>query len=152
MTRSSINQSCYYLYEAALFNISSSWVPGVKPGHKLRPWGLLAWTLPGGSDGKESACNIRGSGLIPGSGRSPGEGNGNPLQYSCLENSMDRGAWWATVHRVTKCQTGLSECMHVCACACAHVRVHTHTHTHSVRLNLVFWASLCSSPLCIPGA
>ena len=65
---------------------------GVKPGHKLRPWGLLAWTLSGGSDGKESACNTRGSGLIPGSGRPPGEGNGNPLQYSCLENSMDRGA------------------------------------------------------------
>ena len=48
------------------------------------------------------------TGLIPGSGRSPGEGNGNPLQYSCLENPMDRGAWWATVHRVTKSQTELS--------------------------------------------
>ena len=52
----------------------------------------------GGSDGKESACREGDLGLIPGSGRSPGEGNGNPLQYSCLENSMDRGAWWATVH------------------------------------------------------
>ena len=47
----------------------------------------------GGSDGKESACNAGDPGLIPGSGRSPGEGNGNPLQYSCLENSVDRGAW-----------------------------------------------------------
>ena len=46
----------------------------------------------------------RDAGLIPGLGRSPGEGNGNPLQYSCLENSMDRGAWWVTVHRVTKSQ------------------------------------------------
>ena len=46
-------------------------------------------------------------GLIPGSGRSPGEGNGNPLQYSCLENPMDEGAWWATVHMVTKSQTRL---------------------------------------------
>ena len=48
--------------------------------------------FPGGSDGKESACNARDQGSIPGSGRSPGEGNGNPLYYSCLENSVDRGA------------------------------------------------------------
>ena len=58
--------------------------------------------FPGGSDGKESACNSGAVGLIPGSGRSPGEGNGNPLQYSCLENPMDRGAWRATAHVVTK--------------------------------------------------
>ena len=51
-----------------------------------------------GSDSKESACNAGGLGLIPGWGRTLGEGNGNPLQYSCLENPMDRGAWWATVH------------------------------------------------------
>ena len=51
-----------------------------------------------GSDGKESACNAGDLGSIPGSGRSPGEGNGNPLQYSCLENPMDGGAWWAIVH------------------------------------------------------
>ena len=54
---------------------------------------------------KESACNAGDLGSIPGSGRSPGEGNGNPLQYSCLENSMDGGAWWATVHGVAKSQT-----------------------------------------------
>ena len=54
----------------------------------------------GGSDSKESACNAGEPGLIPGSARSPGEGNGNPLQYSCLENPMDRGAWRATVHIV----------------------------------------------------
>ena len=59
----------------------------------------------GGSDGKESACNTRDPGLIPRLGRSPGEGNGNPLQDSCLENSMDRGAWQATDHRVVKSQT-----------------------------------------------
>ena len=53
--------------------------------------------FPGDSDGKESTCNAGTVGSIPGSGRSPGEGNGNPLQYSCLENSMDRGAWRATV-------------------------------------------------------
>ena len=54
---------------------------------------------------KASAYNARDMGSIPGSGRSPGEGNGNPLQYSCLENHMDRGAWWATVHGVAKSQT-----------------------------------------------
>ena len=58
-----------------------------------------------GSDGKESAYNPGHLGLIPGLGRSPGEGNGNPLQYSCLENSMDRGACQATVHRGIKSQT-----------------------------------------------
>ena len=56
--------------------------------------------FPGGSDGKESACNAGNLGSIPGSGRSPGEGNGNPLQYSCLENSMDREAWQVKVQRV----------------------------------------------------
>ena len=54
--------------------------------------------FPGGSDGKESACNTGDLGLIPVSGRSPRVGNGNPLQYSCLENSMDKGAWQAIVH------------------------------------------------------
>ena len=54
--------------------------------------------FPGGAEVKVSACNMGDLGSIPGSGRSPGEGNGNPLQYSRLENPMDRGAWWATVH------------------------------------------------------
>ena len=54
------------------------------------------------SNGKESACNAGDQGLIPGSGRSSGEGNGNPFQYPCLENPMDREAWWATVHGVCK--------------------------------------------------
>ena len=63
--------------------------------------------FPGSSDGKESACNAGDLGSIPGSGRSPGEGNGNPLQDSCLENPMDRGAWWVTVHRVAKSQAWL---------------------------------------------
>ena len=58
--------------------------------------------FPGGSDSKESAYNAGDLGSIPGSGRSPGEGNGYPLQYSCLENPMDRGAWWDIVHGVTK--------------------------------------------------
>ena len=61
------------------------------------------------SNGKESACNAGDMGLIPGSGGSHDEGNGYLLQYSCLENFMDRGAWWAAVHGVTKSQTRLSE-------------------------------------------
>ena len=61
--------------------------------------------FPGGSGGKESAFNVGDPSLIPGSGRSPGGGNGNPLQYSCLENPMDRGAWWARVHGVAKSWT-----------------------------------------------
>ena len=61
--------------------------------------------LPGGSEVKASACNVGDLGLIPGSGRSPGEGNGNPLQYSYLENPMDGGAWWAIVHRVAESDT-----------------------------------------------
>ena len=65
--------------------------------------------FPGGLDGKESACNAGHPGSIPGSERSPGEGSGNPLQYSCQENSVHRGAWWATVHGVTESQTPLSD-------------------------------------------
>ena len=57
---------------------------------------------PGGSDGKQSACNAGAPGLILGSGRSSGEGNGNSLHYSCLGNPMDRGVWWATVHEVAR--------------------------------------------------
>ena len=63
----------------------------------------------GGLDGKESACNAGDLGSVPGLGRLPGEGNGSPLQYSCLENSMDRGAWWATVYGVKESRTRLSE-------------------------------------------
>ena len=63
------------------------------------------WGFPGGSDSKEFACNSGDLSSIPGSGRSPWEGNGNSLQYSCLENPMDGRAWWATVHRVSKSQT-----------------------------------------------
>ena len=74
-----------------------------KGGLKWKESDVLGF--PGGSDGKESACNAGDLGSIPGLGRSPGEGNGNPLQYPCLENPMDRGAWWATVHGVAKSDT-----------------------------------------------
>ena len=63
----------------------------------------------GGSDGKESTCQCRRLGFDPWVGKIPGEGNSNPFQYSCLENSMDRGAWWATVHRVAKSKTQLKQ-------------------------------------------
>ena len=63
----------------------------------------------GSSEVKASACNAGDLGSIPGSGRSPGEGNGNPLQYSCMENPMDGGAWWATVHGVAKSRTRLND-------------------------------------------
>ena len=61
--------------------------------------------FPGGSDGKEPVCSVGDLGSIPGFGRSPGGGHGNPLQYSCLENPTDRGVWQATVHRIAKSQT-----------------------------------------------
>ena len=64
--------------------------------------------FPGGSDGKASVYNAGDLGSSPGLGRSPGEGNGNPLQYYCLENPTDRGAWWATVRGVAKSRTRLS--------------------------------------------
>ena len=71
---------------------------------------LVTITLgfPGGSDGKESVCNAGDLGLIPGSGRSPGEGNGNLIQYTCLENYMDKGAQWARVHGAAISLIGLS--------------------------------------------
>ena len=77
-------------------------------------------------------------GLIPGSGRSPGEGNGNPLQYSCLENPMDGGTWWAIVHGVTKSWTRLSDFTFTFTKAGQAIPLleytHTHTHTHTYTL------------------
>ena len=91
--------------------------------------------FPGGSGSNEFPCNEGDPGSIPVSGRSPGEGNGYPLQYSCLENSMDRGAWWATVHGAMGLQRDMTEqlavsravslrslksvCVCVCVCVCA---------------------------------
>ena len=72
----------------------------------------------------DKSGDIRDTDLIPGSGRSPGGKNGNLLQYSCLENPMDRGAWWVIVHGVLKSGTQLS--------MRAHTHTHTHTHTHNV--------------------
>ena len=69
--------------------------------------------FPGGSSGKKSACNPGDLGSVPGLKRSPEDGNGYPLQYSCLENPMDRGAWWVTVHRVAKSRTRLNDLISV---------------------------------------
>ena len=69
-------------------------IPSLTPGWLI----VLILGFPGGSGSKESACNAGDLGLMPGSGRSPGEGNGNPLQCSCMRNPMDREAWWAIVH------------------------------------------------------
>ena len=72
---------------------------------KVRTFNPSPQGFPGGSDGKESTCNEGDPGSVPGSGRCPGEGSGYSLQYSCLGNPMNRGAWWATVHGVAKGQT-----------------------------------------------
>ena len=105
-------------------NVLTWRIPGTgEPGglqsmglHRVRhDWSNLAAAaagfcqgFPGGSDGKEFTCNARDLGLIPGSERSPGEGNGYPIQYSCLEKPIGRGAWWAAVHGVAKGWTQLS--------------------------------------------
>ena len=79
------------------------------PLRRDRPPTLVFLGFPGGSDGKEFACKTGDLGSIPGLGTSPGGGHGNPLHYSCLENPMDRGAWQATVHGVTKRRSQLSD-------------------------------------------
>ena len=85
-----------------------------------------------------TAGDARDMGLIPGSGRSPGGGNGNPLQYSCLENPMDRAGWWAMVHRVTKSQTRLKQLSRA-----QHTRMYVYVHlTHfAVHLKLTHYKS-----------
>ena len=96
------------------------------PSH--HSWFLFPYTKSflGGLIGKESTCNVGDLGSIPGLGRVPGEGNGNPLQYSCLENPMDREAWWATLHRVTKSQTRLTNTFtfHMYVCVMIHIYVY----------------------------
>ena len=83
-------------------------IPDSQPRASGRP-GLCTTMFPGGSGVKNALANAGAVSLIPGSGRSPGGGNGNPFQYSCLGNPMDRGAWGATVHGVAKSQTQLSD-------------------------------------------
>ena len=82
-------------------------IKGGKRTENVSPYMCVYMGFLDGSDGKKSACNAGDPGSIPGLGRSPGEGHGNPLQYSCLENLMVRGPWQATVPRVTKIQIQL---------------------------------------------
>ena len=89
----------------AVFNFLDTTEGMLQYAHRA-PHGRLGSILdPGGSDGKEAACSAGGLGWIPGLGRFPGGGNGNPFQYTCLENFIDRGAWQATVHGVARSQT-----------------------------------------------
>ena len=83
------------------------WKKTKKKRNSLKNGGKIWAHYPDGSDGRESACNVGDPGSIPGWGISPGERNGNPLQYSCLEIPRDRGAWWATIHMMAKTQTQL---------------------------------------------
>ena len=125
----------------ALFELKSSLRSSDLPPlyfHGLFPSCLLATTMldsfsPGGSEVKAPACNVGDLGSSPGWGRFPGEGNGNQLQYSCLENPMDRGGWWATVHGVAKSQTRLSD----------------FTFTFNINIHLLhnFWQNLVFCPL-----
>ena len=97
-------------------------------------WSWIKKLTPDGSAGKESACNAgdeEDMGSVPKSGRSPGIGNSYSLQYSCLENSRDRGAWWVTVHGDAKSQTLWSMHTHVCTHTYTHTHTHKEAHLHS---------------------
>ena len=111
-------ESHYFLVQWAYHRLTQYSSYSLLRKHSIVPLWLTVWVLvrpyahlgvPGGSEGKESACSAGDLGLITGLGRSPGEGNGYPLQYSCLENPMDGGAWQATVHWVTKGQIQLRD-------------------------------------------
>ena len=91
--------------------------------------------FPRSSVSKESACNAEDLGLTPASGRSPGERNGNPFQYSCLKIPVDRGSWWAPVHEIARSWTQLS------VCACAHTHTHTHPATYSCCVERQLWVT-----------
>ena len=95
----------------------------------------------GSSDGKEFACNAGDPGLIPRSGISPGEGNGNPLQYSCLGNPMDRRAWLPTAHGVTKHWTQLNDEQSVSCCA--PLNILEVTEFYSVKVGIHGWRIVC---------
>ena len=101
----------------------SSWISVSNWKPRLLCVSRITSGFPCGLAGKESACSARHLGSIPGSGRSPGEGNDNPLQYSCLKNSMDRGDWRATVRRIPKNQTQLKQLM---------LSLFTHSHADPV--------------------
>ena len=127
----------------------------------------LSGGFPGGASGKETTCQHRRcSRCISGLGRSPGGGNGNPFQYSCLKNPMDRGAWQARVHGVTKSWTQLKQLSSMYTSQWQvklwpHTHTHTHTHTHRTVQNFYFvredrlllhsWAVLTAVSSLFPG-
>ena len=125
-------------------------------------WWISDWPLgfPSGSDGKESACNAGDLGSIPELGRSPGEGNGNPLQYSCLENAMDRGAWQTTVHRVGRKELDMTERLTHTLVLAGLVCISNGKGTQAlwvINWIPVHWLSIKHSPTCrkelsVPGA
>ena len=100
-------QSTWGAWWAAVCGVAQSRTRLKQPSSSSRS-SKVVMGFPGSSDGKESACNVGDLRSMPGLGRPPGEGNGNPLQYSCLQKSMDRGAWRATVRGVAKSQIPLS--------------------------------------------
>ena len=121
-----------YVWEGELYSHADGawWTPytfGFLAINKLTIFIHIYTGFPHGSEVKVSACNAGDPGSIPGSGRSPGEGNGNPLQDSCLENPMDREAWWATVHGVAKSRTRLSDF--------TYLLTYTESESHSVMSN-----------------
>ena len=98
----------WYIYKLINISITFLWWECLRP--TLLQYSIINYSHhAGGSVGKESACKVGDRGSIPGSGRSPGERNSNPLQYSCLKNPLDKRAWWSTIHGVTKSQTRLSD-------------------------------------------
>ena len=104
---SSFNLASFPTFQ--IFDVSTWIWSSVSLGGFLRDCILVFKGFPGGAEVKASASNVGDLGSIPGSGRSPGEGNGNPLQYSCLENPMDGGAWWGYSPRVAKSRTRLND-------------------------------------------
>ena len=119
---------CYHYFHSTNEETEAQWDYVACPiyiarGCRSRTKSLSTWLIWQLS-GKESACNAGHAGLIPRSERYPGGGNGDPLQYSCLENSMNRGAWLAAVHRFA--ESDMTEL------------THTHTHAHTMTLNTVY--------------
>ena len=115
----------------------------------LENWRVIQWILVfrGGSVVKNLPANAGNAGSIPGLGRSPGEGNGKPLQYPCLENSMDRGAWQAAVHGVTKSNDWTINTFTCLYWTELHTTEHTHTHTHILALTVNYFDITASDNL-----
>ena len=108
--------------------------------------------FPGGSNGKQSACNAGDPGSIPGLGKSPGEGQGNPFHYSCLENSMDRGAWQATVHGVTKSRTRLKQLSTFVSIKLYYITTLSDKVIYTQTLTSLPFTHLLSAPVRLPPA